>query len=372
MHDSNRTLDASKPVFKDVATQEVTTAEGILVKLKGPVEFVENVAKLLPLLAVELPNTQWVDVPDSKMRRRYSRFDITVHQVEGINDIFCHAGRIFEIHGAPDDKVPILIDAFTSFSEWESLEAAKSALKIMESRCLRHNDIEKTPLPGQLRVVHCYPFDPWYCSNDNQLIVGDIVFPDGFQDDPVFKAGIPCVVYDRDDNPSIKICLGCRFERRSNYRHESQVHVPVFRTVYFDDGTIWNESDRCGKPPRPLGDNEVWAFEALQRIQQLLAGGVMNFEVPLTEGMKFIGRLRGRNGNTFEGTYHAKIVFKDGGKDQGYFDFKPSPNLPTAEAFLRARYERPQREIRSLKVVLHRKKRLGQNWSGYLTENPSR
>lgn len=371
MHDSNRTLDASKPIFKDVTTKEVTSAEGILVKLKGPIDVVEKVTELLPLLGLELPHTQWVDVPDSKCRRRYSRYNITVHKVEGLND-FNHAGSLFEIHDGPVDKSPIVIDRFTSFSEWESLEAAKAALKVMDSRWLRHEDIAENPLPGQLRVVLCHPFDPWYYAIDNQLIVGDIVFPDGFQEDPVFKAGTPCVVYDRDDRPNIKICLGCRLERRNNYPSNSQVHVPVFRTVYFDDGTIWNESDRIGKPPRPLGDNEVWAFDVLQRVQQSLAGGAMNFEVPLVGGMKFIGRLRGRNGNTFEGTYHARISFKDGGKDEGYFDFNPTPELPTAEAFLRARYERPRREFASLKVTLHKKRHLGQNWSGYLTDNPSR
>lgn len=361
-------LDASKPIYRSVSTQEVSTGKGTLVKLTGPDDLVEKAAKIIPLLKdIELPHTQWVDVPGSRLRRRYSRFNIIEHKVKGTDDLLCHAGHIYEIKDGPEDKVPIVIDNYTSFSEWTDLKSAKAALELMDKQTLRHKDIEQSPLPGQLRVVNCYPFDPWYNAIGNQIIVGDIVFPDGFQDDPVYKAGKSFVVYDGDGNPSIKICLGCRLERyHDNGSLQSRPHVPVFRTVYFEDGTVWNESRSVGKPPRPLAGNEIWIADVLGQVQRLLLGGILNFKVPLVDDMNFIGRLSGRQGLTLEGTYYARVSFEDGTKEEGYFDFKPYGDFPTVEDYLRAQYKRGRKTVSKLEVKLHRKKRLGKSWGGAL------
>jgi hypothetical protein len=355
--------------------KEVTTGNGTLVELWGNPTDVEKAAEVLSLLEkIELPHTQWESEPETRRHKKYSRFDIVEHTVGGC-DAFYHR-HLLEIRSAPPGKASIVIDHYVSFTEWSDLASAKKAYRKMIDQHLEDSDLEKNPLPGQLRLVKYHQFDPWFYAIGNQLVVGDIAFPDNLQEDPVYRAGKDFVVYDEENQPSIKTCLGCRLERyqeQHGFREETP-HVHFFRLVYFDDGTTWNESTHRENPPRPLVNGELWMTKAVEQFKACLAQGRLGFSLSFVDGLNFKCRLTGKKGLTVEGSYYAEITFTDGTEEKGYFDFKPFRDFPTVEDYLKFEFGRQRKEIKTLKVELYRRVRLGKGWSGglFLDPTPSR
>ena len=70
---------------------------------------------------------------------------------------------------------------------------------------------EFSNLEGFKRRVVCNALTPWFYAIGDEELIGDYAFPEGFQDDPVYRLGKRFVVFDHDGVPEIKTCMGARF-----------------------------------------------------------------------------------------------------------------------------------------------------------------
>jgi hypothetical protein len=236
--------------------------------------------------------------------------------------------------------------------------------------------IKFSKLPGFIRRVKCGALTPWFYAVGDQELVGDHVFPEGFQDDPVYRFGRKFVVEGDEELPVIKTCMGCRIIEG---KEDVYPHMPyIYRVIFWDDGTTWNERHQnqitLRQPPRPLADNELWIDEAMRKFRKLLAGKSTKFDISFLGGDKFVGRvIRAKvRKPSAEGRYYAVLHLKEEKKvREGWFDFKPTPEMPDVITLLEKNMAKKGLTIQRVQVkdlVITPK---GKKWSGVFFSQPS-
>jgi hypothetical protein len=253
-----------------------------------------------------------IDIPDGNRSNtghggygRYSRYQITQHKYAGGG----HPGagfyaEVLEIHDPPDDRCGFVIYEHHSnttseshFSEWETLEDAINAFR----------KLDICSLPGLKRVVACGPLTPWFYAIGDEQLIGDYAFPDGLQDDPIFRLGEKFIVT-KDGVSTVKSCMGTHFmiaNMSSGDRYN-------YRIVYWDDGSLWDSRlSNVSNNPQPVPVRKVnsWLSQAISEFNGLanrsftIEDGDLRFLVQLKGGADIVGEDDEEEPKGFEGTY---------------------------------------------------------------------
>jgi hypothetical protein len=207
---------------------------------------------------------------------------------------------------------------------------------------------------------------PWFYAIGDEELIGDYAFPDGLQDDPVYRFGRKFLVCGYREVPMVKTCMGARFvEGETEYPPHDKVQ---YRLVYWDDGSVWDERKSYDGLPRPLEEGEMWITEAVQQFKKLLAGETTNFTINFTDGNKFVGKLvkTKKNSSCAEGDYLLAIKFK-GDKEsvEGWVNnFKPTKDAPNIIQYVTDRYNEEGNEIELIEIKKCKTKKGGKKWSG--------
>lgn len=347
--------------FNSYTVREGETGTGQKVKFSCRPEDVERVNRFL------IENVRSIDTHTTKQVMishggfgLYTRYDIKQHNYAG-----GHGGyfEVLEISNPPDMRCGIVIYEYSSdkgreFTEWNSLDEALQAFEKYF-----HGASLKT-LPGFKRHVSCGALVPWFYAVGEELLVGDYTFPDGLQDDPVFRFGKKFVVFDRDNIPTIKTCMGTRFVSKRDSYSGKEIQE---RIVHWHDGTLWRDDTFGRDQPRPLEEDELWITEAVQKFKQMLAGKIDEFSIDLLGGYKFTGKLkRTANKNAAkEGRYYciAKVV---GEKEErtGMVNFTPTEECPDITSLITKKYKERGWELEYLKVERCKKEKGEKKWVG--------
>ena len=241
---------------------------------------------------IDIPTTGRVNIGHGGYGQ-YTRYDVVQHKYAG-GGHGASGGyiEVLEIKNPPENRWGIVINEYrmgegSMFTEWKTIKKANAAF---EKRWSNGCSAEKfSKLAGFKRRVECGPLTPWFYAIGDELLVGDYAFPDGLQDDAVFRVGKKFVVFDDNGSLAVKTCMGTRFvKRRSESGREGGDHH--YRMVSWDDGSVWDES-KNSVVPRSLGDNELWVAEAVEQFRQLLTGKNTEFTVNFTDGNKFVGKF---------------------------------------------------------------------------------
>ncbi|MFA5942728.1 MAG: hypothetical protein WC798_03605 [Candidatus Paceibacterota bacterium] len=318
---------------------------------------------------IDIPTTHRVNVGRGTYGS-YSRYDITQHKYGGSG----HPGaggykEVLEIKHPPDGRWGIVVNEYLShsdfgsgsFTEWETLQDALGAFEAY----WRSNKTDISKLPGFKQHVTYGLLTPWFYAIGDEELVGDYAFPEGLQDDPVYRFGRQFVVLD-NDVLTIKTCMGTRFiSVKSEYRPQGE---NTYRLIYWDDGSVWKKDIHYpSTPPRPLEEGELWITEAMQQFKQLLAGKSTEFTINFTDGNKFVGKVVKANSKALcaEGRYTLSVHFKGGGKPaEGFQDFKPTPQFPDIISFITGRYRQVGKEVERIEVKKIETAKSGKKWSG--------
>lgn len=273
---------------------------------------------------------------------RYTRYNMTQRDYAGGGGGYI---EVLEILNPPEERSPYVIYDYranggSSFSEWDTLEAARQAW----SHYWRNTQgVKLEKQPGFKRLVQCGPLTPWFYAVGEQSLVGDYAFPEGLQDDPVFVIGKRFVVTDYQGQVSIKTCMGCRFldymeDRYSGMWSRDKKRV-IKRVVYWDDGSTWSDlpGNKSEREPRLLRDDELWVTEAWEQFQAMLSGEVTEFSIPFIGGRKFTGKISSdkTTAHQAEGEYLATVTVS--GRSEplaGSFSFAPTLEIPDAVTYI--------------------------------------
>lgn len=297
----------------------------------------------------------------------YTRYDMVQHDYAGGG---CSYIEVLEINNAPEDRCKFILNFGGSydnsyFIEWETLEDAKAAYK-----CFLGNQFEfSTAAPklhGFKRLITCGALTPWFYAVGEQILMGDYAVPCWIQDDPVYKLGVRCVVYDSQKKPNIKICMGAR----SITEASGDYYKPYFnsyRVVYFNDGTTWNENHQKDTPPRVIDDNEMWIVEAMDKFYDLLRGEKTEFSIDFINDTKFIGKIVPSKPKypTEEGSYFFQINLKGKSKAmEGSVRFKPTLEYPNVVDYVLKRYQKNGFEVERWEIINYQCGSKNKKWSG--------
>lgn len=219
----------------------------------------------------------------------YSRYQLKQHHYAGGGSGYV---EVLEILDAPGERHNIVInmryEEKTSFFEWETLEKATLTFEKYCQGCFHYKEFEKQD--GFKRKINCYLLIPWFYAVGDEVLVGDYAFPTGLQDDPVFRFGEKFIYTDCEHNMSIKTCLGARVIEDYEEDYRGHGKLKIYRLVFFNDGSVWNEYKDPENMPQVITENDVWIDEAMQKFRNFLTGNTKEFEINLTNGQKFIGR----------------------------------------------------------------------------------
>lgn len=324
---------------------------------------------------IDIPVTKRVaNVPHGGYGK-YSRYKIIQHKYAG-GGYGGNGGymEVLEIKDPPNGRHGIVINCYlstkgTTFAEWETLEQAIAAFENLGSIEINVKEIQK--LPGFRRVVRCNQLTPWFYAIGNEELIGDFSFPEGMQDDPVYRFGRKFIVFDEDEIPAIKTCMGARFlkRRNDNYYSDREGEENYRRLVFWDDGSVWDEVYGSKPVPRPLKDGEeIWIEEAIHQFREFLAGRNKEFEIKFMDGNKFVGKLKQDKSNIMseEGDYYVRILLKGENKQrEGWVnDFKPSSEIPTILRYIEKKIKSLGREVERLEIVEKKVKKGGKKWAG--------
>lgn len=274
--------------------------------------------------------------------------------------------EVLEIKNPPDGRWGIVINEHTrhrpsAFTEWETLENARSA---WEANWGSGNTENVFPtLTGFKRRIVCGELTPWFYAIGDEQLVGDYAFPDGLQDDAVFRFGKQFIVTDYDGVLTVKTCMGTRFVKRED--RSFPYTKGQYRLVYWSDGSMWDEgSNRI--TPRPLEDDEMWIIEAIRQFQKMLAGKSTEFSINFTNGNKFVGKMVPENRRVLrvEGRYDLVVHLKNEKSLQGWTDFKPTKDFPDIVQFVTKKYAEKGKEVERVEVKGCKAVKGGQKWSG--------
>jgi hypothetical protein len=357
--------------FSSYTYGEGRTGTGQLVKFSCPPEELERVKKFLKenVLAIDIPTTGRVNVGHGGYGR-YTRYDITQYKYAGGGNPGSGGFiEVLEIKNPPEGRWGIVIYEYNShggsvFSEWETLEDAINAFENCWGGSIESKEKFLT-MPGLKRRVVCEALTPWFYAIGDEELIGDFTFPEGLQDDPIYRFGKQFVVFDHDGIPAVKTCMGTRFieDRYEDYPHK-EYH---FRLVYWDDGSVWEEMNDRSNPPRPIEEGEAWIAEAVARFRQLLAGKNTEFTINFTDGNKFVGRVVQKRvrSKCAEGEYLLVVRLK-GKKEplEGTVDFKPTKDAPDIIQYVTQRYKRHGQEVEHIEIKECKSVTGGRKWSG--------
>jgi hypothetical protein len=348
----------------DVGAEKDETAEKVRQFLK------ENIR------TIDIPTTGRVNVSHGGYGR-YTRYDIKQHKYAGGGPGDDGGGggyiEVLEIKNPPDGRWGIVIHEWQSgkgstFAEWETLKNARDAYETIWSASSASEKFPK--LSGFKRRVACGALTPWFYAVGDELLIGDYAFPEGLQDDPVYRIGKQFVVFDGDEIPSVKTCMGTRFVEEVYESWERKKTKNCFRLVYWDDGTVWNSSVDRGTPPRLIEESEAWIAEAVQQFKRLLAGKSTEFNINFTDGNMFVGRLvrAKRRVHTAEGDYFIVAHLK-GKKEpmKGWVrSFKPTLKAPDIETYVAQRIKLKEEgdEVEHIQVKEWKTEKGGKKWEG--------
>lgn len=351
---------------------EGRTGTGQMVKFTCPPGVIEQANEFLRtnFLTIDIPTTGRVSISHGGYDK-YTRYDVVQHDYAGGGP--GEGGgwgyiEVLEIKNPPDGHWGIVINECTShkggvFTEWETLNNARNAFKKFWSNNRTNEEFQK--LDGFKRRVICSELTPWFYAIGDEQLIGDYAFPEGLQDDAVYRFGQQFVVFDHDGVPTVKTCMGTRFIKERHHYHPYDEH---YRLVYWNDGSVWDESINRKGSPRPIEEDEMWIAQAVQQFQQLLAGKSANFTINFTDGNKFVGKLikAGCRVRCAEGNYLLVVGLK--GKNQpieGWVnDFKPTKETPDIVQYVTKRYEKIGHEVEYIKVKKCKTKKGGKKWSG--------
>jgi len=144
---------------------------------------------------IDTPTTGRVNVSHGGYGR-YTRYNVKQHDYAGGGSGFI---EVLEIKNPPDGRWGIVINEYPGygnsvFTEWETLDDARQAFKSYWGSC--HTAEEFPKCKGFKRRVVCGALSPWFYAIGDELLVGDYTFPDGLQDDAVYRFGQQFVVFD--------------------------------------------------------------------------------------------------------------------------------------------------------------------------------
>lgn len=339
---------------------EVPTANGQMVRLMVTDESEAAVrAAFAQIHRIDLPVTHRVNVSHGGYGM-YSRYDICQHKYAGGD---CESGgggymEALEMRDPPDGHWPFVLyewntSAGGSFSEFDSVETLLAAWE----RIWRADGRQFSKAKGFRRSVRCGFLQPWFYAVGDEHLVGDYACPQHLDDDPVFRLGQRCVVFDQDGRASIKTCLGTA--RTKEYKREGFGYwyhsgkEPSCRIVHFDDGTIWDERVSTRFPPRPLRDDEQWIDAAFGEFRSLLSGQKRSGKIRLHDGHEVRVTLR-LNPGAFakEGKYSA-IVRLEGDKKprEGVVPFKPTAEVSTVQDEIRRHFHSTGKKVLSIRIT---------------------
>jgi hypothetical protein len=296
----------------------------------------------------------------------YSRYVMKQYDYAGGRGGFI---EVLEVENAPEDRFGIVCYEYSaygesSFSEWKTVEDARSSFKLYFSGN-RESRAKLPTLPGFKRLVQCGVMTPWFYAIGDEELVGDYTFPHGLQEDATYRFGRKFLVYGWNGIPSIKACMGTRFvrEKSSNYPYTDK----QYRMVYRNDGTAWKEGDTHHDYPHPIEDGELWIAEAVQQFRELLAGQRTDFFIKFTDGNQFVGKLSrvNRRDSSTEGKYSLVVNIKGEAKAlEGWVDFKPTSDAPDIVQFVTQSYARANRVVERIEVKKCENTQGGKKWAG--------
>lgn len=365
--------------FSSYRYGEGRTGTDELVEFSHPTDVdLEEIKKFLKekIRSIFVPTTGMVQVSHGGYCM-HTRYKITQHDYAGGG---CGFIEVLEIKDPPEGRCGVIIHEHRHagnvlFSEWEKLEDARAAFKQFWGR---HDSTETFPkLHGFKRFVSCGAIPPWFYAIGDEELIGDYSFPYGLQDDPVFRFGQKFVTFDRDGIPAMKTCMGTRFVKHKQDFHPYKEYQT--RLVYWDDGTIWDESgfNSCWSNngqgvPRPVEESEMWIAEAVLQFRQLLAGKSKDFTINFTDGNKFVGKVVNANHRVpcAEGRYYLVARIKGEKKPvEGWVDFKPTPEAPDVVRHVTQRFKLKGKEVEHLEVKQSEPEK-GKKWRGVFFQPP--
>lgn len=313
---------------------DVTDANGKVYSLwceSGEEEVVKKAFKNISGLQERV--TQPVEGGSSWKNLVPSRYSVKEHEYSGSG----HPGaggyiQILEVEDAPDNRQPIVtfwhkesgLEISSGFTEWESIEYAKSAFKMHFPWRIDFKKVKK--MPGFVRNVESNYLIPWFYAVGKQIIIGDYVFPENLQNDPVYKIGRKFVLTEYNGKTSIKTCLGCFFSRDK-------------REVIWEDGTTWSDWRYSGNPV-PL---EETPFKSnLSSIVRCLNESKESFDIFLSDGRILKGRMEKQANKNLAGDYRVRVFLKDffSSPETEEIEFEPTRECPTILRYLQKKYRK--------------------------------
>lgn len=332
-------------------------------------EEVDQVKEFLKKIrTIGIPTTGHVAVGHGG-HERHTRYNIKQHN-------YAAGGRryieVLEIKNPPERRCGIVINEYdcgdSAFTEWETLENARNAFKRFWGICDTLKEFPK--LEGFKRSIVCNGLTPWFYAIGDQELIGDYAFPDGLQDDPVYRFGRKFVVFDIDGISTIKICMGTRFLTEDGSDGYGRPKKYYKRLVYWDDGSTYSP-DNSSISARPLEEGEMWINEAVQQFKKFLIGKTSEFFINFINGDKFVGRLLKTKNRVscVEGSYYLVVKMKNKEKViEGWVsDFKPTQDDPDIIQYATNRLAKGGvriEEIEKIEIKDSKTKKGGKKWSG--------
>ena len=351
-------------VFTSWTNIEAKTGEGQIVSLSCRPDEIDEVKEFFRSKVCNVMSPETSKVKGKGGFHQYTRYDIYQH---------CYAGgsgyiEVLEIKNPPENSCGFIINEYkpydrSFFTEWETVKDAEVAFNSLWGSCA--NDEVFPKMNGFKRLVYCNELTPWFYAVGEEEIIGDYAFPQGLQDDPVYRVGKKFVVYDQVNKISkIKTCMGARVFLSKDAQNPHR--VSHHRFVYWDDGSMYDGSYCYSEhPPRPVKENEEWITKAIGDFYQLLSGEKTSFSVKFTNGDEFVGKIKPASKSPCaEGRYDLKVTIKGGEVLEGYVDFKPKPEAPDVVKAVIVNYEKKGIEVEKVEVVGSKVARGGKKWAG--------
>jgi len=161
--------------------------------------------------------------------------------------------------------------------------------------------------------------------------------------------------------------MGTRFVKRKRDYHPYDEYQ--YRLVYWDDGSVWDESNGRGNSPRPANKGEMWVVEAVQQFKkQLLTGKSVQFTINFTNGNKFVGKLVKSKPRSVcaEGDYFAVVhIEKEDEPRKGWINgFKPTPKTPDIVQYVHQRFAQEGHKVERVEIKESKIEKGGKKWAG--------
>jgi hypothetical protein len=310
---------------------------------------------------VSIPTTGMVNVSHGGYGR-YTRYFVNQLKYAGGGPGYI---EVLEIKNPPDGRHGIVLYEYragiSDFVEYKTAEDACAAFeKLWSVRSDRNYSKDK----GYMRQVKCFELTPWFYAVGDELLIGDFAFPEGLQDDPVFRIGQKFLVYEYGNVPCIKTCLGTRLRKyKLDYHPYTESE---HRLIHWDDGTVLDERTSRDNKPIPIRDDQAWIAEAIQQFRSMLTGKETKFVINFANGHKFVGQMvtTGKPIGTAEGSYFVLCKIKGEKKArEGKVDFKPTDELPDVEKYVRSKLK-DDLEIEKFEIKTFTRTKNGKKWSG--------